>query len=897
VGSRVSGGQELGPLGFLLLGHHLHLEIISRHTFQGLEPLGLREKLIAENPSEANRHLSVQGNTGKAYWGFKEGDPRGGWIWYHPLHFIHLLNGGSTVVRNPRQVPVRAHEVAELPDQEARAYDDEDGTVPELGYESDGPFATGEALEEPEEPGDLPWRAEEQELFRPAWLEEREADEEFDAEEREANEEFDAEEREADEELDAEEREADEELDAEEREADEAEGEASWDELGYADAGHEEAEGFAGDEPLSRHELAAAHDGEHGAIDDEAGDAGFEPPTPYAEAPTERHRDRGPWALESESPFLSEIVPSYETTAAGGAEQDLLLKKIAGGMRDVNALTDDIFFSRHPELPRVRLRAGQTELIAEWRHIRDRLVRPALTKVSPPGGTAADVGAPDVPAGHATPRLPGIDQTVLTRIARYDALIDRVKPAMELTPNLVRGIIAAESGGNPQSGAGKQGYKGLMQAATTDDHLRPEVSIARGAEHFLKMRGYLKAALKKQGIDLEAFPGEVRLRAILATYNAGHRTVAAAVRLASGDLDPAQWLRPEHYGKALVLTGAYAIPAKCLKEVDKVQEKLRARAWNRAQRGKGLTWAQALSAAPPAARCALEHKLSATPGYIHRILRYRDYYDALGGSSPPATTDGGAARGTQAADSRPAGASPSAVVPQVEEFAAQLGTMWSSRRNGSPSTEAIRDWLLRDHRDTLQGARGRYGKKFTTEAISRAWMISREEQMKFQTLSSKSLKPLRGFKPPSAPVERVSTKLIPGSDEEPVAPLVVRFVGELRRLYPGFTLWTYSNHGGGSFNGKGYSIDLDLKHSRDDRGFYRPDDGVKFLRAVGEAARAVNAEWRILYNDFSVADAINRETGIERVGFMGKVRTGNRNLNWHGPAPLILHFHLDLAPR
>jgi hypothetical protein len=238
-------------------------------------------------------------------------------------------------------------------------------------------------------------------------------------------------------------------------------------------------------------------------------------------------------------------------------------------------------------------------------------------------------------------------------------------------------------------------------------------------------------------------------------------------------------------------------------------------------------------------------------------------------------------------------------MPQIEEFVVRLATLWSSRKNGQPSAEKFRVWLLQDHRDTLEGARARYGNKVPPEAISRGWMISREEQMKFQTLSSKSLKPLRGFNPPSRPVERVSAeKLIPGSKQEPVAPVVVRFVEELRRRHPHFDTWTYPRHGGGSFSGKGYSIDLGLPDpgDRDDRGFYKPDNAVKLMRAVGEAARAVNAEWRILYNDFSVANVVNRETGIERVGFIGHVSRDKKNIIWHGPAPLILHFHLDLVP-
>ncbi len=93
AGTRVRAGEALGPLGFLHSGHHLHLEIISRDVFEGLEPLASREALQAMDPAQANRHRSARGNVGRAYWA-DPGD-RDGWIWYHPLHFLQLLAGGT----------------------------------------------------------------------------------------------------------------------------------------------------------------------------------------------------------------------------------------------------------------------------------------------------------------------------------------------------------------------------------------------------------------------------------------------------------------------------------------------------------------------------------------------------------------------------------------------------------------------------------------------------------------------------------------------------------------------------------------------------------------------------------------------------------------------------------
>jgi len=232
---------------------------------------------------------------------------------------------------------------------------------------------------------------------------------------------------------------------------------------------------------------------------------------------------------------------------------------------------------------------------------------------------------------------------------------------------------------------------------------------------------------------------------------------------------------------------------------------------------------------------------------------------------------------------------------------AQLGQEWSRRLNGNPAAQPMTDWLLRDRADTLTGAKHRRGTRaLAPDVIGRAWLTSRTEQMRFKTEVPAGLKPLRHFNPPAAPVALVGSPLIEQSDTARVAPLLVQFVQELRRRYSKrFTASNYPRHGGGSFINRGFSLDLTID-GRDGRGFFPPADAIKFLRAVHQAAHHLGAEWRVLYNDFVVADALNRETGVSHVVFMGTVRRDARKavigLNWHGPHPLILHFHLDLAP-
>lgn len=238
----------------------------------------------------------------------------------------------------------------------------------------------------------------------------------------------------------------------------------------------------------------------------------------------------------------------------------------------------------------------------------------------------------------------------------------------------------------------------------------------------------------------------------------------------------------------------------------------------------------------------------------------------------------------------------------VQAFAERLGKEWSRRRGGKPTPEAMTSWLLQDHGHTLTGARQRwtklYGKgRFSVANLSRAWMVSREANMRFQGEFS-ALPHVAKLAPPSVAVPLVSSALIEDSEKAPVAPIMVKFMQALKQRFSAVRASNYRGHGGGSFNGRGHSLDLFLK-GLDERGFYRKGEAVRLLHAVHDAAVAVGAEWRVIYNDFDVARVVNRALGRQHVLFVGTTRrVGNnvKGLNWHGPDPLILHFHLDLSP-
>jgi hypothetical protein len=70
-------------------------------------------------------------------------------------------------------------------------------------------------------------------------------------------------------------------------------------------------------------------------------------------------------------------------TSRKASERELVALAIEAGKRDVNDLTNMVFFARYPERTGRRIGPGQRELARAWLAIRDGIVRPALAAVSP----------------------------------------------------------------------------------------------------------------------------------------------------------------------------------------------------------------------------------------------------------------------------------------------------------------------------------------------------------------------------------------------------------------------------------------------------------------------------------------------------------------------------------
>jgi soluble lytic murein transglycosylase-like protein len=115
------------------------------------------------------------------------------------------------------------------------------------------------------------------------------------------------------------------------------------------------------------------------------------------------------------------------------------------------------------------------------------------------------------PAAAGRPSAPKKDAGLQERLSRYESSINGAAQQFGLDPNLIRAMIATESGGHPNASSPKEA-KGLMQlidstatAVGVKNVWNPEENITGGAK-------YMKSLLDR-------FQGDVKLA--LAAYNAG----------------------------------------------------------------------------------------------------------------------------------------------------------------------------------------------------------------------------------------------------------------------------------------------------------------------------------------------------------------------------------------
>ena len=333
---------------------------------------------------------------------------------------------------------------------------------------------------------------------------------------------------------------------------------------------------------------------------------------------------------------------------------------ILRGQRDENKLTNLVFYARHPELKGRKIKLSEKAFAREWIAIRNRLVRPALRLTSAP--KHSPVSRPT----SRKPRSTRISQKILGRIAKFDKIINRIAAEERIDPNWIRGVIASESGGKPNSGAGTTGYKGLMQAERDKNQLDPETSIRDGTQKLKSFWASVSHLLRSRGINPNSLTQEEMIRMTMVAYNAGPGTLKKAMTYAMNSGDISRWMKPENFQRALIYYGAYSVRValkSCLEgsdgetilaevgqlmnlSTDKIREKfyikgrwnskglwklLKRRVWKAKSQWKkqdDLTFVQLKRRIPRLFLCSVKFKhKNLRTWYVDRVIAYMRYYN------------------------------------------------------------------------------------------------------------------------------------------------------------------------------------------------------------------------------------------------------------------------------
>jgi hypothetical protein len=152
---------------------------------------------------------------------------------------------------------------------------------------------------------------------------------------------------------------------------------------------------------------------------------------------------------------------------------------------------------------------------------------------------------------------------VLLKINQYKDLIEAAGQKYDLHPDIIRAIIAAESGGDRYKKS-VANYKGLMQAERTDDQFDPKTSIETGTKKFAAFKNkYIVPRLTRFGIDANKVEPKMLLSLIIASCNAGQVTVLKALEYAYKSGDWKKWLDGGNYQRALVFSRGYHTYESC----------------------------------------------------------------------------------------------------------------------------------------------------------------------------------------------------------------------------------------------------------------------------------------------------------------------------------------------
>jgi soluble lytic murein transglycosylase-like protein len=227
-------------------------------------------------------------------------------------------------------------------------------------------------------------------------------------------------------------------------------------------------------------------------------------------------------------------------------ELKTLVKAVSAGIKDPWALTDLIFYSRHPEMKGVAMTSEHADLLDEWNTISALLVHPTLNEIGNYIGTdfqknsnLSDTEKLNNAFTKASKfHINAGDLSKAT--TRYDDIIaNAVSGCPGLEPAILKSLLQQESAFNP-SVINKYGYAGIAQfgkpaarevglslaGINGDERLDPSKAIP-GAARLLKIKAQRLGEMafsrygQPNGIDFWKF--------VLAAYNGGEGTVAVAM--------------------------------------------------------------------------------------------------------------------------------------------------------------------------------------------------------------------------------------------------------------------------------------------------------------------------------------------------------------------------------
>ncbi|QSQ25951.1 N-acetylmuramoyl-L-alanine amidase [Pyxidicoccus parkwayensis] len=168
---------------------------------------------------------------------------------------------------------------------------------------------------------------------------------------------------------------------------------------------------------------------------------------------------------------LPGLFATVSESLSRAREATLVTSNMAQGVRDLNHLTNLVFWLRHPDRKDTRIQSHEKDLAAEWLSIRDTVVRPLLDKPAAPATPAppgtpparwpdAPVAPPRAGAGDKIPRNPPPAGSTVSPLAR---MAWKLRGTTKTRGRKINSVVVHTTG------------RGWQQGYTRDKGTRPPV--------------------------------------------------------------------------------------------------------------------------------------------------------------------------------------------------------------------------------------------------------------------------------------------------------------------------------------------------------------------------------------------------------------------------------------